>query len=111
MVRLSSELNVDIFMIEYNGYGPFKDVHSSALDQDLETIKVYEACYDYLISDICLRPEDLVLTGFSLGTGPATFAASHPDFLASGLIIEGGFASGLSVESPNVSCYLSGFCL
>lgn len=56
MIRLSSQLGVDVFMIEYNGYGPFQEIHNYKLDQDLETIKVYEACYDYLANDLQINP-------------------------------------------------------
>lgn len=104
-MELSSKTQMDVLLVEYCGYGPFQDTHTITLDHDLEILKSYEACYDYLRTEEAIPAEEIIFGGFSLGTGPATFAASHPDFEGAGLLIEGPFSSGLRVKNQSVSIF------
>jgi hypothetical protein len=50
-MEFSEKTNMDILLVEYFKFGPYMNDHVSYLDWDLEILKSYEACYDYLITD------------------------------------------------------------
>ena len=78
-------MGVNVLMPEYRGYGESGGEPSEAgLYQDAD------ANYQYLI-DKGVLPEDIILYGFSLGSGVATDLASREE--VGGLILEAAFTS------------------
>ena len=73
-------------MVEYPGYGLYKGKCSS------ETIlKDSEIIIEYLINEIKIPSQNILLLGRSVGTGPATHIASKYD--VGGLILVAGYTS------------------
>lgn len=101
-LELSNKTNMDIFLVEYFGFGPYGKSHVATQHKDLEFLKSYAACYDYLRTVENIDPRNIIFGGFSLGTGTATWAASHPDFEGSGLMIEGPLDSGFRMVDRSV---------
>ena len=78
-------MGVNVLMPEYRGYGESEGEPSEAglyMDAD--------ASYQYLI-DQGVSPEDIIVYGFSLGSGVATDLASRKE--VGGLILEAAFTS------------------
>jgi fermentation-respiration switch protein FrsA (DUF1100 family) len=78
-------LGANVLMLEYRGYGETSGRPSeSGLYQDAKT------AYDALLAR-GVSPEQIVLYGFSLGTGVATYLASQVD--VAGVMLEAPFTS------------------
>jgi len=78
-------LGANVLMLEYRGYGESGGSPSEkGLYQDAKT------AYDALIAR-GVSPKQIVLYGFSLGTGVATYLASHVD--VGGVMLEAPFTS------------------
>ncbi|MEM7737466.1 MAG: alpha/beta fold hydrolase [Deinococcota bacterium] len=79
------DLGVNVLMLEYRGYGESEGSPSEqGLYQDAQ------AAYDALIArDV--QPEQIILYGFSLGTGVATYLASQVP--VAGMILEAPYTS------------------
>lgn len=79
------ELGLNVLMLEYRGYGESEGSPSEAgLYQDAE------AAYQHL-ETMSVPANDVILYGFSLGTGVATYLASQREIGA--LILEAGYTS------------------
>lgn len=78
------ELGIDVFIIDYRGYG------KSEGEPDEEGIyKDGRAAYDYLVGEKQVRGEDIVLFGRSLGTAVAVEVATQRT--VGGIILESAF--------------------
>jgi hypothetical protein len=86
-INILRELGVNIFIIDYRGYGKSEGKPSEKgfyLDA--------QASYRYLVDNRKIRPQQIILYAESLGTAIAIDLASK--FKVRALIIEGAFSSG-----------------
>ncbi|KAJ6834424.1 protein ABHD17B-like isoform X1 [Iris pallida] len=92
--ELSSHLRVNIMGYDYSGYG-----QSSGKPSELNTYADVEAAYRCLIEIYGARPDDIVLYGQSVGSGPTLdLAASLPNLR--GVVLHSPILSGLRVIHP-----------
>jgi fermentation-respiration switch protein FrsA (DUF1100 family) len=79
-------MNINTFALDYRGYGLSEGTPSeSNLYGDAKT------AFDYLVNVRHVTPRNIVLFGYSLGSGVATELATQID--AGGVILEGAFTS------------------
>jgi len=78
------ELGVDVFIIDYRGYG-----RSEGAPDEAGIYKDGVAAYDYLINEKGLTKDNIVLFGRSLGTAVAVDVATKRD--VRGMILESAF--------------------
>lgn len=79
-----------IFAYDYHGYGTSKGKPSEGnAYQDIM------AAYLYMVNNLQIPPEKIILLGRSVGGGPATHLASNEK--VAGLILEGAFVSAFRV--------------
>ena len=88
-------MGLNVLSVDYRGFGDSEgEPHESGLYLDAE------AGYDYLVSDRGVPPDDIVIYGWSLGSGVAVELATRVD--AAGLILEGAFKSAPAVAQEIV---------
>ena len=86
-IQLLKEVGLNIFIIDYQGYGQSQGKPSE------EAIYIdAKAAYDYLLNKQNTKPEQIILYGESLGTAAAVNLASEVEIKA--MILEGGFSRG-----------------
>jgi len=82
-----------VLAYDYPGYG-----HSSGRPTERSVYVAAEAAYDYLVEELKLSPEEIIVQGQSVGGGPSTYlAANRP---VAGLILESSFATAFQVVVP-----------
>ncbi|NRA37936.1 MAG: alpha/beta hydrolase [Planctomycetes bacterium] len=87
------ELGVDTCAYDYPGYG-----HSSGSPSPKNLCASIEAVYHWLIDNQAYRPEQIIIYGRSVGSGPSGYlAAQHPH---AGLILECGMMSAQRIITP-----------
>ncbi|HKY04247.1 MAG TPA: alpha/beta hydrolase [Blastocatellia bacterium] len=86
MIRVLTELPIDVFIIDYRGYG-----RSEGQPSEQGLYKDARAAWDYLIDRRGAKPERVVILGKSLGGAPAIDLASR--VTPAGLIIQSSFTS------------------
>lgn len=89
--RLSRDLNVHIMCYDYTGYG-----ESSGTPSELNCYADIEAAYQYLVEELKIYPEQIVLYGRSVGSGPSCYLAkktSKEKRPVAGLILHSPFTS------------------
>lgn len=85
-LRVYHDLRLNVLIFDYRGYGQSSGSPSEeGLCTDAETV------WRHLINDRNVAPEDVVLFGRSLGSGPATWLAER--VLEGALILESAFTS------------------
>ena len=89
-IALLLKAHVNIFIIDYRGYGRSKGKPSEK-GMYIDT----EAAYDYLVKERKIAPADIILYGESLGAAAAVDLAAKEEVKA--LILEGGFSSGRDI--------------
>lgn len=74
-----TRLGYDIFMLDYRGYGK----SGGSISSQAELLGDVEAAYQQVAASYLARKSRVVIVGYSLGTGPATWLAGrhHPDLL------------------------------
>lgn len=86
-LQFFNSLGLNVFMIDYRGYG-----RSEGSPSENGTYADAEAAWDYLVKDRGISQESIVIFGRSLGGAIAIYLAEkHPQ--AAGLIVESGFTS------------------
>jgi hypothetical protein len=85
-IRIFHDLGLDVFIFDYRGYGK-----SRGSPDEEGTYRDAEAARDYLVTDLRVNPEKIVLFGRSLGGAVAAEIALRRR--AGALIIESGFTS------------------
>lgn len=86
MLELLAEAGYTVASVDYPGYG----LSDGSPDEEGCYRNVHRL-YDWLIEKRGFKPEDIIIDGFSIGTGPATeLAATRP---CGGLILEAPFLS------------------
>lgn len=86
MIRVLMQLPVDVFIIDYRGYG-----RSEGHPSEQGLYKDARAAWDYLVNERGAKPERIVILGKSLGGAPAIDLATQ--VAPAGLIIQSSFTS------------------
>lgn len=94
---LARVLKVNIMAYDYTGYGK-----SNGVPTEEYCYQDIEAAYDYLTETRNISPEQIVLYGRSLGSGPSCY-------LASKTAREGRSVGGVILQSPLLSAYRVAF--
>mmetsp|Transcript_14868 Transcript_14868/g.27488 ORF Transcript_14868/g.27488 Transcript_14868/m.27488 type:complete len:286 (+) Transcript_14868:1285-2142(+) len=72
MDLLRCTLNLHVMCVEYPGYGLYKaKCNAQRVTDDAQNV------FHYLVTCMGLRPQDIIVFGRSIGTGPATWLATH----------------------------------
>jgi len=95
--QLSYEVCANIFALEYSGYGA-----SSGEASVDNTIADIEAAYDYLLEEMGILPENIVLYGQSVGSGPVCNLASRRP--ARGVVLHCALTTGLQTIFGAPTC-------
>ena len=80
----------NVLAYDYPGYGT-----STGKPSERSVLEAADTVFKYLVEQLAYRPEQIILYGFSLGSGPACYLAQR--YTAAALIIEGGFTSTFRV--------------
>ena len=78
----------NVLAVEFRGYGASRSVGPA---EEQGTYLDAMAGWTYLTETRGVRPDSIVVYGFSIGSGPATYLAAHEDL--AGIITEGAFTS------------------
>ena len=78
----------NVLAVEFRGYGASRSLGPA---EEQGTYLDAMAGWTYLTETRGVRPDSIVVYGFSLGSGPATYLAAHEDL--AGIITEGAFTS------------------
>ncbi|MCF7908506.1 MAG: alpha/beta hydrolase [Candidatus Omnitrophica bacterium] len=89
-IALLRKLKINIFMVDYRGYG-----NSQGIPKEKGIYLDAQAAYGYLVNQRKINPEDIVLYGESLGGVVAVDLASTKK--VAGIILEGTFSSGRDI--------------
>jgi hypothetical protein len=79
-------LGVNVFAVDYRGFG-----ESTGIPSEQGLYSDAKAGYDFVVDSLHVKPRDIVLYGYSLGSAVAIELATHTH--PAGLIIEGGMIS------------------
>lgn len=90
---LAENLNVNVMSYDYTGYG-----ESTGSPSEQHCYDDIESAYQYLLKDRHIRPEQIVLYGRSLGSGPSCY-------LAAKTAESGRNVAGLILHAPFTSIY------
>jgi len=92
------KLQVNAFLYEYTGYRP-----STGTPSEAAVYADIEAAFHYMVNVLGLKPQNIILYGRSLGTGPSCYLAHKYDkqFLFRGLILQSPFLSCFRVAVPS----------
>ncbi len=85
-IKIFNELNLDVLIFDYRGYG----MSTGSPSEDGLYLDA-EAAYDYLVNAKKISPSGIIVYGESLGGAVAVDLASK--YEVGGIIIEGGFTS------------------
>lgn len=100
--ELSRLLKVNVMGYDYSGYG----VSSGELPTVGNTLSDITAVYEYLVKEMKLPPQSIILYGQSVGTGPTAYlGAQEPD--VAGVILHSPLLSGIRVLSPGLKWWPS----
>ncbi|KAL4421927.1 hypothetical protein ABPG77_005211 [Micractinium sp. CCAP 211/92] len=92
--ELARLLRCNVFSYDYAGYGC-----SSGAPAASQTLSDVAAAFSYLTQQLGKRPEDTVLYGQSVGSGPTCHLAAQLPQLA-GVVLHAPFLSGMRVLNP-----------
>jgi pimeloyl-ACP methyl ester carboxylesterase len=70
--HIRNTMQVNVLGVEYPGYGMYQGTSS-----DTGILEDSEALYDFLVTKLRIDPQDLILFGRSIGSGPAAYLASR----------------------------------
>ena len=87
--EISLKCNCNIITFEYPGYGICKNDEIT----ELEFFKRVKIVYNYIRQKLNYKPNQIILYGFSLGTGIAFDFACRKEFPVAGLILQAPFLS------------------
>lgn len=80
----------NVLAYDYPGYGT-----STGKPSERSVLEAADTVFKYLVEQLNYRPDQIILYGFSLGSGPACYLAHR--YPVAALIIEGGFTSTFRV--------------
>ena len=96
-VEFARELNVNVLAYDYEGYG--RATGSPSEDSCYDDV---DAAYSFLIECLHQQPQNIVVYGRSLGSGPSCYLAER-------LSLQGVRLGGLVLQSPLLSVYRVAF--
>lgn len=77
--QLARETGCDVIGYDYTGYG----LSTGGEPTEDDTYACADAVYEHVITTLAVPPDDVILMGRSLGSGPTTYlAANHDSFAA-----------------------------
>ena len=85
-----NRLGFNVFAYDYPGYGL-----SSGKPSEKEVYRAAEAAYRHVTETLGVKPSDLILYGYSIGSGPSCYLAER--YPVAGLIFHSGFYSAPQV--------------
>ncbi|CAD8138905.1 unnamed protein product [Paramecium octaurelia] len=94
-VDIVMECKINLFSYDYSGYG-----QSTGYPTDINLLYDIESAYIFLVDQLQFEPRNIIIYGYSIGSGPSTNLASRHD--VGGLIIHSGLSSGLRVIDPTI---------
>ncbi|CAD8117846.1 unnamed protein product [Paramecium sonneborni] len=97
LLKFVQHTNTSVFAYEYSGYG-----QSDGISNDINVIRNIYAAYTFLIHQLGYKPTQIIVYGYSIGSGPSITLASNSQFPIGGLIIQSGFSSGLRMISIQI---------
>ena len=102
---LSNICNVNILSYDYYGYGlnqygPHKHINPT----EENTFDLIDMALYYLVHNLGIRQENIILYGTSLGTGPTCYLASRNKVNTMAVILEAPYKSLTSVASETLAC-------
>jgi pimeloyl-ACP methyl ester carboxylesterase len=98
---LAKVLHVNVMAFDYSGYGQSGgQTGVSACLQDISAV------YGCLLHRYGRRPEEIVLYGQSVGSGPASWLAARTPGLG-GILLHSPFLSGMRVLNPSLKAWPS----
>lgn len=71
--HIRDSLKINILAVEYPGYGIYKPGFAS----ETQIFSDAQLIYNFALKETRLQPNDIILLGRSLGSGPATYLASQ----------------------------------
>ena len=86
LCEVQKTIEIDFLSIEFPGFGTYQT--------KLSNVKIKDdalAVYDYLVNDLKFLPNKIFTMGWSYGTGPAIYIASHRR--VAGVIVIAGYTS------------------
>ncbi|MCL2470548.1 MAG: alpha/beta hydrolase [Propionibacteriaceae bacterium] len=96
--RLSVYSGYNFMMLDYPGYGT-----SPGSPSQSSMFSMAEAAYDYAVTRPDVDTTRIVIEGYSMGTGMATYLASQRDI--AGLILIAPYDSGLSLYNSRLNIF------
>jgi len=87
---LCRNLSCDVLCFEYPGYGLSKDINN--INEKRSYINIRKA-YEYAKNNLGKKPENIIIYGFSLGTGIAFDLACDRNYPTGGIILQSPFLS------------------
>lgn len=99
--ELSKELRINVLGYDYSGYGC-----STGTPSVSSTIADVNACYQFLLQVKGKRPQDVVVYGQSVGSGPTCELGAHEKDLK-GIVLHSPLMSGMRCISPSMSMWPS----
>eukprot|EP00743_Colponemidia_sp_Colp-15_P008003 GILK01008668.1.p1 GENE.GILK01008668.1~~GILK01008668.1.p1 ORF type:complete len:309 (-),score=25.00 GILK01008668.1:149-1075(-) len=90
LIDFAIQLNVNVFMYEYTGYGL-----STGTPSEKDTYADIRAAYSYVTTELGLPPSQIIIYGQSVGSGPSVDLASDKKCPVRALILHSAIASGL----------------
>ena len=91
-ILIFNRLGLNVLIVDYRGYG-----QSSGKPGEQGTYRDARAAWNYLVEQLHVSPERIVIFGRSLGGGVGAWLASRPGVEPAGVIIESCFSSGLDM--------------
>ncbi len=85
-IRIFHELGLSVFIFDYRGYG-----QSEGKPGEKGTYRDAEAAWQFLVDDMRVQPEKIIIFGRSLGGAIASWLAAH--YAAAAVILESTFTS------------------
>ncbi|KAL0042407.1 hypothetical protein WJX77_011444 [Trebouxia sp. C0004] len=95
--ELSKELRINVLGYDYSGYGC-----STGTPSVSNTLADINACYQFLLHVKGKRPQDIVVYGQSVGSGPTCDLGASEKGLK-GIVLHSPLMSGMRVLSPNMN--------
>ncbi|MBS0287932.1 MAG: alpha/beta hydrolase [Proteobacteria bacterium] len=92
LLMLFRDKGYNILAYDYEGYGT-----SNGFPSEKNTYQDIQAAYDYLIQTLHVSPDNIIVYGRSLGSGPSIYLAAKNKIKA--LIIESAFISAYRVQT------------
>eukprot|EP00742_Colponemidia_sp_Colp-10_P005484 GILJ01005859.1.p1 GENE.GILJ01005859.1~~GILJ01005859.1.p1 ORF type:complete len:310 (+),score=33.64 GILJ01005859.1:49-978(+) len=90
LIDFALQLNVNVFMYEYTGYGL-----STGTPSEKDTYADIRAAYSYVTTELGIPASQIIIYGQSVGSGPSVDLASDKKCPVRALVLHSPIASGL----------------